>query len=482
MATTAIKTTSETNEWVLACNENEQCEIEALNQDISFIESILQPPLDPKETNSMYFLKNVPRIFSGDGSSKLWVFIDKKVILRKRPLPAERSILGYGDLTQDAWGHQKVVQDTSLFSSAFTFNIDRKLWVPYQDDVEIYDDVNLTRMESLNGKLVITSGANINENSYLMSRRHPRYQPNRGHLYSSSIFLPNKNAIGIRNFGLINELNGAYFSLEDGILYAVVRTTINSVTTEPFKEAIDFAALGLSTFDLEKGNIYDVQFQWRGVGNIKWFVGDPESGLSKLVARYEHLNTEAELSISNPSMPVGYECINTNGTEVIIEGGCVDVSTENGSKGNRSYASTATGELATSTAETPMIAFRIPHEYNGLMNTRDLVLTAIDSYCDVNALIRVYYFRDPTAVTATFSPIRDGFQEQAVDGAVTAFNIAKMFKIFETRIVALGSRQFVNPDKGNGDFYLTHGDNILITIQGKNNSLGGITIEYAVEI
>ena len=57
-----------------------------------------------------------------------------------------------------------------------------------------------------------------------------------------------------------------------------------------------------------------------------------------------------------------------------------------------------------------------------------------------------------------------------------------MFKIFETRIVALGSRQFTNPDKGNADFYLTHGDNLLITIEGKNNSLGGVTIEYAEEI
>jgi hypothetical protein len=58
MATTAIKTTSITSEWVLACNEFEQCEIEALNQNISFIESSLIPPTDPKGTNSMYYFIN----------------------------------------------------------------------------------------------------------------------------------------------------------------------------------------------------------------------------------------------------------------------------------------------------------------------------------------------------------------------------------------------------------------------------------------
>ena len=68
MATLNITTTSETKEWVLACNAFEQCEIEALSNDVSFLESILQPPLDPKETNSMYFLKNIPRVFSGNGA------------------------------------------------------------------------------------------------------------------------------------------------------------------------------------------------------------------------------------------------------------------------------------------------------------------------------------------------------------------------------------------------------------------------------
>lgn len=482
MSTTNITTTSETKEWVLACGKNEQCEIESLNHDISFIESVLQPPTDLKETNSMYFLKNIPRVFTGNASDNLWIFIDKDSIVRKRPLTVNRSILGYGDLTQDAWMHQKVVQDVSLFSSAFTFNIDRKLWVPYQNGVEIYYDIDLTRMQSIDGKLEISSGAILNDYSYLMSRRHPRYQPNRGHLYSSSIFLPSKNSIGIRNFGIFNELNGAFFSLENGILYAVIRTTVNSITSEPFKEAIDFEALGLSSVDLEKGNIYDIQMQWRGVGNIKWFIGDPLLGTSKLVATYEHLNTDTELSISNPSLPVGYECINTNGTEVEIQSGCVDVTTENGFKGNRSYASATTGELAINTAELPMIAFRIPHLFNGVMNTRDLVLTAIDAYADVNSVVRVYYFRDPTAITATFTPLRDGFQEVAINGAVTGFNLPKMILLFETRIAALSSKQFTNPDKGGGDLYLTHGDNIFVTIQGKNNSLGGITLEFAEEI
>lgn len=398
-------------------------------------------------------------------------------------------IAGVGDLTIDAWGRQKVINDVSLFSSAFTFNIDRSLWITYEDGNEIYYDVNITRYSTINGKLNQSSGAIIGQYSYLMSRRHPRYQADRGHLYSSSIFLPNKNAIGIRNFGLFNVQNGAYFSLENGILYAVIRTTINSVTDETFKQAIDLTTLndklnklGYSPINYENGNIYDIQMQWRGVGNIKWFIGDPSQAVSVQVAEYEHLNTSTELSISNPSLPVGYECINIDGTEVIIECGCVDVSTEGGDKGKRTYASFPSGEVAISTAETPIIALRIPNTISGFMNTRDIILSQIDGYADVDTLIRVYYFRDPTAITATFTPDTKGFREISIDGNITAFNPALMEKVFETRIPATDSKQFINPDRNNADFFLVHGDYILATLQGKNNSLGGVTLEYSEEI
>jgi hypothetical protein len=386
---------------------------------------------------------------------------------------------GKGDLKLDAWGHQKVVQGVSLFSSSFTFNADRNLWVPYEDTLEIYSDLNLTRYTFVNGKLNQSSGATLGQSSYLMSRRHARYQPNRGHLYSSSLILPSKAAIGIRNFGLFDEYNGAFFSLEDGILYAVIRTTINTVVVETFKEEIDLTVLGI---DLEKGNNYDIQMQWRGVGNIKWLIGDPATGTSKVVAFYDHLNVDTELSISNPSLPVGFECINTDGTEVILQSGCVDVTTEGGEKGNRSYSAYPSGEVATTIAETPIIALRLPNMIFSTMNTRDIILAQISGYSDVDTLIRIYYFRDPTAVTATFTPLRAGFQETSINGQITAFDTAKMVNIFETRIPASDSKQFINPDKGNADFVLTHGDHIFVTLQGKNNSLGGITLEWAEEI
>jgi len=162
---------------------------------------------------------------------------------------------------------------------------------------------------------------------------------------------------------------------------------------------------------------------------------------------------------------------------------CVDVSTEQGVKGNRSYASFPSGEVELSSVEVPVLALRLPMMIQGTMNTRDIIVAQIDSYVDsAAALIRIYYFRDPTAITATWTPIRLGFQEQAINGAVTAFDPTKMVNLFETRIPLGNSLQFINPDKGNADFYMTHGDNLLVTLEAKNNSDGVVTIEWAEEI
>lgn len=85
MATQNIISTSETKEWILACNAFEQCELESLRGNISFMESELIPT-ELTEIHNMTMQEFIPRNFSGDGVSSLWVYIDNKSKLRKRPI------------------------------------------------------------------------------------------------------------------------------------------------------------------------------------------------------------------------------------------------------------------------------------------------------------------------------------------------------------------------------------------------------------
>ena len=480
MATTNITSASDTKEWVLACNEFEQCEIESLNIDVSFIESPLEPPTDPKETNSMYFLKNIPRNFSGNRSSKLWVFIDNKTILRKRPIAAQRTFLGHGDLTTGSLGVAKTIQDISLFSSSFIVNISRKKWIPFEDDVEIFYDVDLTRISHSNGSAIITSGATIGNNSYLMSKRHPRHQSQRGHNASSLIILPSKDAIGIREFGLRSPYYGAFFRLRDGNLYAVVRNSIGGVLQPDVEQLIEDIPF---PFNMELGAAYNIQLQCPTAGNARFMILNPSTGVSEQVHQMEFPGG-VPFFINNSSMPFGYYAENTDGTNVEIQARCADVSTEGGTKGNRAFASVSSGAVGTTTAETPMISLRIPNMVGGEMNTRDVMLSQLYATTDSApiAALRVYAFRDPTAITATlWTPASEGLQEVAINGTITAFDTTKMLKIFDVDIAAnfLNSIENTRPEV---DFIMTHGDYLLITLQAKNNSISKTTIAYSEEI
>ena len=98
------------------------------------------------------------------------------------------------------------------------------------------------------------------------------------------------------------------------------------------------------------------------------------------------------------------------------------------------------------------------------------------------AELRIYAFRDPTAIAATsWTPASEGLQEIAINGTITAFDTTKMSKIFDVDIAA----NFLNVIKNTEeevDFILTHGDYILITLQAKNNSTSKATITYSEEI
>lgn len=130
---------------------------------------------------------------------------------------------GTSEISLDAWGRQKVYYDHSLFNSIFTYNVPNRNWeevaVDAADGYTILTGTGV-RATSEDGALKITSGTVADEGTALLSKRHPRYQPNRGHLYSTAGWFPNPTADGFRKWGLMcgclsdSRRTGVYFELE----------------------------------------------------------------------------------------------------------------------------------------------------------------------------------------------------------------------------------------------------------------------------
>ncbi len=382
-------------------------------------------------------------------------------------------------LLSDAWGRPKTIVDKSLFHGMFTYNVPVTMWYERFNDVERV----FTNASSADGALELLAGGTLNDKTNLRTFRNLRYEPNRGHLYSNSTILPNPTSIQKRKFGLGTNENGVYFSLESGVLYGVVKTTTVGGGTVEDKTVLDTTGV-----DLSKGNIYDFQFQWRGVGDYKFFINLAEVG------KIEYLGTLTTLSVSNPSLPLFFENENLGDNEKIIIG-CVDVTSEGGVENGKSYGSVGisneSGQVSITGFNAPIIAVRSKLTVGGLINTRDTLALLASSYSDQKSFVRIWATRDFTTITEnddTWNDFGDGHLEyiERDNGGLTgmSFDTTGLFPIFGSRVGQDNTYSTSALFEGRTSIYLTPGEMFIFTMHRENGGAAkaGVTFEFAEEI
>ena len=314
---------------------------------------------------------------------------------------------GFGDLTVDAWGVQKQSIPKSLFHGMFTFDIPQQHWFMYENGTQVYTSTDITSTNSA-GRLLTTA---TNTDLLLESRECPRYQPNRGHLFSTAVWCPDKTADGIREWGLATEENGVFFRLKsDGNLYAVLKSGGVEVKEDLITHDVD----------VEKGNVYDIQYQWRGVGNYKFYIN------LTLVYEFDFLGTLTALSMENPALPIHYQATRTT-EDVELSVGCADITSENGIVDQEVYNSVY-AEGVSVTTNTPVIVLKSPLQVNSQTNTRTVTLARITVNASKKSVFKVWMTRNPADITgATFQRLPSGFMEvdspDMVSGAVRATSV-----------------------------------------------------------
>ena len=357
------------------------------------------------------------------------------------------------DITSDAWGRPKTVQDITLFHSLFTFNIP-STWLIYEDGTEVAN-ASSTRVTSVDWAAVIKSGTTATNTGLLQWKRHPRYQPNRWHLFSTALFLPSPTATWIRDLGFLNGIIEVSFHLEDWVLYAhIVNDSIVKV-----KEVIDLTVIWLTVADLQYGHLYDIQYQWRGVWDYFFYIDQ------KLVYRTNFLWTNTELTIFNPALSAWFKAENTDGTEVEIKVWCIDITSEWWTKDEAEYRSMANSTpKAVNTANYPVLIMNVKDTFNSLPNTRDIQAYRVTWSSDQKSYMKAYYTRDVTAITwASFVDVQTDSCLQ-YDVSATAIDTAKCQLLWNTRLQVDSPWQVDLPSEKT-QFYVTSWDYLIITVE-----------------
>lgn len=381
--------------------------------------------------------------------------------------------LGAGDLTLDAWGVQKMSLPYSIFHGMWTFDIPPSMWFMYENGVQVYTSTNIV---SSGGAAVLTTSAT--KTALIMEGREcPRYQPNRGHLFSTALWTPLKTRNGSRQWGVETAENGVFFRLKaDGLLYAVLKSGV----TETKEEVINTSVL--AGFDVQKGNVYDIQYQWRGVGNYYFFIN------LQLVHAFENLGTLTALSMQNPALPVSFKCTRTT-EDVAMHVGCADITSENGTSDSEEYGAAYASAVATTGANKPVLCIYNPLQIGGKTNTRTINIAVVTVANTKKCTFKVWRTRTLADITgATFQTIGGGSYVQTdspdmTAGAVraTAATVANMR--FQTAITveAAVTRVVDTPNINIIKFDMVRGDYLVVTCDATAGA-ADVVIKWGEEI
>jgi len=167
---------------------------------------------------------------------------------------------------------------------------------------------------------VVASGAAINSSGKLNTNRTLEYNPGIGGLARFTTVFGTGTAGNTQISGIGNTTDGFFFGY-NGTQFGILFRSAGSDTWIPQSSWNGNQMLGnerfIQTLDPQKGNVFQIQYQWLGFGAIKFSIEDNVSGELELVHTIRYANENTSTSVNNPTFPFCAESANTtNDTDI----------------------------------------------------------------------------------------------------------------------------------------------------------------------
>ena len=404
-----------------------------------------------------------------------------------------------GELTnrrynRDAWNRPKSIIDRSIFSATWTFGIPERVWEEYVFDGSTWTpQQGFTNASVVNKMLNVNSGTGLGHGTTIATKEYTRYQPNRGQLYSTAVLCPDATTAGTRRFGLATPQDGVFFEVVgDGTEWDIFAGRRSYGTLESYVSIKETILANIPDFDPSKGHVYDIQYQWRGVGNYFFYVD------LQLVYTEENLGTmDSQLSMSDPALqPFFSAYCGVEGTAVNIQSGCVDVSSEGGRDEETVFGSINTGDSlinlgSTAATDIAILAMRVPKTIGSQFNSRGAIMDKLVTWTRDEALTKVYIIRDtgaPNLEALTWDSIPDSDLQMLVGGSGSALQTAySADSANASNVLAewadLEVKNVITNPSTYSKFKLTPGDILLVVVNCIGaNKLSSATLYYSEQI
>jgi len=177
----------------------------------------------------------------------------------------------------------------------------------------------------------------------------------------------------------------------------------------------------LPAMDWQKGNVFQIRYQWLGFGLVSFYVENPTDGNWCLVHNIEYANANTTPSVQNPTLPLCAHIENqSNTTDLVmytssmagfVEGGKAPAPVKHGF--------TRTLSISSST-EVPVLSLHNQHIHNSKLNRTRVKLTFVGITNESGKPAIVHFDVNPTLTGASFSSLEAAHSVMDTDIAATA--------------------------------------------------------------
>ncbi len=212
----------------------------------------------------------------------------------------------------------------------------------------------------------LTTGTHIRQ-----TRQRFNYQPSKSQVFfGTCVFSPSGAGI-IQRYGLFEASNGVFFERLNGVNYVVRRFNGTDARVAQYEwnlDRLDGTGPSSITLDVSKTNIYVIDFEWLGVGRVRF--GVVINGLIVYCHQMLHANVLTSVYMSTPNLPIRAEISNSGaGGSATFEMICAAVISEGGfdPKGiTRSWNNEATPiNLAAAASRYALLGIRLRSSHLG---------------------------------------------------------------------------------------------------------------------
>lgn len=172
----------------------------------------------------------------------------------------------------DHYGRRRTVSPNKVFSTTFAYNSD-----PIQFDRKLVTGGTITHSPN-NSSVHLNVTASNGSEVIFQTRNHFRYMPGATDILDASCFFGASEAGLIKQYGLFNGQDGAYFEQTSEGMFVCITSNATGTPTVTHRiaqvnwniDTMDGTGPSGLTFDPEDYNIFIIEYTWQGAGPVRY--------------------------------------------------------------------------------------------------------------------------------------------------------------------------------------------------------------------